>query len=123
MKPWVDFGFKTVNSDLLRLKRLSVNDTDDMNELIVKASGLWEFVRAVLGWNREFGWTDQVEEGRRPVCRSPVVIQHKTRSFRGSTRKSRLSNVPGIISPSWHSWVGRLIVTVREALRNRVTFL
>jgi peptidoglycan/xylan/chitin deacetylase (PgdA/CDA1 family) len=58
----VDFGFNTVNSDLLRLKRLSVNDTDDMNELIVKASGLWEFVRAVLGWNREFGWTDQVEE-------------------------------------------------------------
>ena len=58
----VDCGFNTVNSDLLRLKRLPVNDTDDMNELIVKASGLWEFVKAALGWNRKFGWTDQVEE-------------------------------------------------------------
>jgi peptidoglycan/xylan/chitin deacetylase (PgdA/CDA1 family) len=58
----VDCGFNTVDSDLLRLKRLPVNDTDDMNELIVKASGLWEFVKAALGRNREFGWTDQVEE-------------------------------------------------------------
>ena len=58
----VDCGFNTVNSDLLRLKRLPVNDTDDMNELIVKASGLWEFVKAALGRKREFGWTDQVEE-------------------------------------------------------------
>jgi len=57
----VDFGFNTVNSDLWRLKRLPVNDTDDMNELIVKASGLWEFFKTVLGWNREFGWTDEVE--------------------------------------------------------------
>lgn len=58
----VDCGFNTVDSDLLRLKRLPVNDTDDMNELIVKASGLWEFVKATLGWNRRFGWTDEVED-------------------------------------------------------------
>jgi poly-beta-1,6-N-acetyl-D-glucosamine N-deacetylase len=57
----VDCGFNTVNSDLLRLKRLPVNDTADMNELIVKASGLWEFARMVLGRRREFGWTDEVE--------------------------------------------------------------
>ena len=48
----VDCGFNTVNSDLLRLKRLPVNDTEDMNELIVKASGLWEFVKTALGGNR-----------------------------------------------------------------------
>lgn len=58
----VDCGFNTVHSDLLRLKRLPVNDTADMNELIVKASGLWEFLKTALGCSREFGWTDQVEE-------------------------------------------------------------
>lgn len=57
----VDFGFNTVDSDLWRLKRLPVNDTADMNELIVKASGLWEFIKTILRKNREFGWTDEVE--------------------------------------------------------------
>jgi hypothetical protein len=57
----VDFGFNTVNTDRFRLKRLSINDTNDINELIVKASGLWDWVRTILGKNREFGWTDDVE--------------------------------------------------------------
>ncbi len=57
----VDGGFNTVETDLLRLKRLPVNDTEDMNELIVKASGLWEFLKRTLGRNHEYGWTDEVE--------------------------------------------------------------
>jgi peptidoglycan/xylan/chitin deacetylase (PgdA/CDA1 family) len=57
----VDFGFNTVKTDLFRLKRLSVNDTADMNELVVKASGLWQFLKRALGQDGEFGWTDNVE--------------------------------------------------------------
>jgi peptidoglycan/xylan/chitin deacetylase (PgdA/CDA1 family) len=57
----VDFGFNTVKTDPFRLKRLSVNDTDDLNELIVKASGLWQFFKNVLHKEPEFGWTDHVE--------------------------------------------------------------
>mgnify|MGYP001173718343 CR=1 FL=1 len=38
-------GFNTLQSDLFRLKRLSVNDTNDLNELIVKASGVWGFFK------------------------------------------------------------------------------
>lgn len=37
----LDYGYNTINTDIFKLKRLSVNDTDDIHELIVKASGLW----------------------------------------------------------------------------------
>jgi len=57
----VDCGFNTIETDCFRLKRLPVNDTSDMNELIVKASGLWELLKTVLGGHRQFGWTDKVE--------------------------------------------------------------
>ncbi len=57
----VDYGFNTVKTDLLRLRRLPVNDTEDMNELIVKASGVWEFLKRALGRNHEYGWTEEVE--------------------------------------------------------------
>jgi peptidoglycan/xylan/chitin deacetylase (PgdA/CDA1 family) len=58
----VDFGFNTVQADLLRLRRVPVNDTDDLNELVVKASGLWEFVKTTLGRNHDYGGTDEVED-------------------------------------------------------------
>ena len=45
----VDYGFNTIKSDLFRLKRLSINDTHDMNELIVKSSGLWGFLKTRNG--------------------------------------------------------------------------
>ena len=57
----VDCGFNTIRTDLFRLKRLPVNDTEDLNELIVKASGLWECVKSALGRNRQYGWTDRAE--------------------------------------------------------------
>lgn len=37
----VDYGFNTVYTDPFRLKRLSVNDTENPDELVVKASGVW----------------------------------------------------------------------------------
>lgn len=37
----VDHGVNDRTTDPFRLKRLSVNDTRDMNEFVVKASGLW----------------------------------------------------------------------------------
>lgn len=40
-----DPGFNTCNTDPFRLKRISVNDTDDINELIVRASGFWAFLK------------------------------------------------------------------------------
>lgn len=49
----VDFGFNTINSDLFKLKRIDTNDTADMNELIVKSSGLWSFLKTRLGFKNE----------------------------------------------------------------------
>jgi peptidoglycan/xylan/chitin deacetylase (PgdA/CDA1 family) len=43
----VDFGFNNRATDPFRLKRLSVDDTDDINELIVKASGVWTFFKTL----------------------------------------------------------------------------
>ncbi len=44
----VDYGFNTIESDLFRLKRLSANDTTDLNELIVKTSGVWSFFKTKM---------------------------------------------------------------------------
>ena len=45
----VDAGFNTINTSLFRLKRLSVNDTKNLDELIVKSSGLWASLKSLLG--------------------------------------------------------------------------
>jgi hypothetical protein len=57
----VDYGFNTVNTDPFKLKRISVNDTDDLNELIVKASGVWAFIKTQNGRKQEFGYTKTTE--------------------------------------------------------------
>jgi peptidoglycan/xylan/chitin deacetylase (PgdA/CDA1 family) len=57
----VDFGFNTIGTDVFRLKRICVNDTDDINELIVKSSGLWEFLRTRNGRKQDFGLSNTVE--------------------------------------------------------------
>ena len=54
----VDFGFNTINTDIFRLKRLSVNDTNDIDELIVKASGVWAFIKTINGKKQRFGFTN-----------------------------------------------------------------
>ncbi len=45
----LDSGYNTVKTDPFRLKRLSVNDTKNMDELIVKASGLWGLLKPKHG--------------------------------------------------------------------------
>jgi peptidoglycan/xylan/chitin deacetylase (PgdA/CDA1 family) len=57
----VDYGFNSANTDPFRLKRISVNDTDDLNELIVKASGFWAFIKTRNGLKQEFGHTKITE--------------------------------------------------------------
>ncbi|HRV84191.1 MAG TPA: polysaccharide deacetylase family protein, partial [Saprospiraceae bacterium] len=55
----VDYGFNSMTSDPYRLKRLSINDTGDLNELIVKSSGLWGFLKTRNG--KKNGYTPVVE--------------------------------------------------------------
>lgn len=50
----VDSGYNSLDSNLYKLKRLSVNDTTDMNELIVKASGVWGFIKKLLKGERTY---------------------------------------------------------------------
>ena len=44
----VDFGYNSCDTDLFKLARFSTNDTSDMNELVVKASGLWSFIKLAI---------------------------------------------------------------------------
>jgi peptidoglycan/xylan/chitin deacetylase (PgdA/CDA1 family) len=55
----VDYGFNSAKTDLFRLKRICVNDAEDMNELVVKSSGLWEFFKTRNGRSQKYGWTDE----------------------------------------------------------------
>lgn len=58
----VDFGYNTIYSDMFRLKRISINDTNDLNELIVKASGLWAFIKTRNGRKQSYGYSSSVEK-------------------------------------------------------------
>ena len=51
----VDFGFNNNKPDLFRLKRISVNDTSDINELIVKSTGVWGFFKTFNGLKQSYG--------------------------------------------------------------------
>tara|TARA_B100000965_G_C19492920_1_gene713840 strand:+ start:196 stop:1059 length:864 start_codon:yes stop_codon:yes gene_type:complete len=41
----VDPGYNSLEDDLFKLKRISTNDTLDINELAVKSSGFWSFLQ------------------------------------------------------------------------------
>ena len=56
----VDHGFNTLKTDLFYLKRLSVNDTADLNELIVKSTGIWSFFKTVNGRFQKYGFTNKI---------------------------------------------------------------
>jgi peptidoglycan/xylan/chitin deacetylase (PgdA/CDA1 family) len=56
----VDFGFNTLKTDIFRLKRLCVNDTDNINELIVKSSGVWDFFKTRNGRKQKYGFSNSV---------------------------------------------------------------
>jgi peptidoglycan/xylan/chitin deacetylase (PgdA/CDA1 family) len=53
----VDYGFNNIDSNLFALKRLSVNDTGEINELIVKSSGVWAFVKKYTRSGEPYGYT------------------------------------------------------------------
>lgn len=54
----VDHGYNSVKSDPFKLKRLSVNDTNDLNELVIKSSGLWSFITTLNGHFQNHGFTE-----------------------------------------------------------------
>jgi peptidoglycan/xylan/chitin deacetylase (PgdA/CDA1 family) len=47
----IDVGFNAQDTDLFRLKRLGLTDEADVNELLVKTSGTWGYLRRI--WGRE----------------------------------------------------------------------
>jgi len=59
-----DFGFNSFNTDLYRLKRLSMNDTSNINELAVRASGLWGFLKTRNGRKIQFGYTKNINSNQ-----------------------------------------------------------
>jgi peptidoglycan/xylan/chitin deacetylase (PgdA/CDA1 family) len=48
----VDFGYNTLKTDLYRLKRLSVDDTDNVDTVCVKVSGVWTLLMWMAGKRR-----------------------------------------------------------------------
>jgi len=55
----VDYGFNTITTNPYRLKRLSVNDTDNLDELIVKSSGVWVYLKKLFGKTSQYGFSDE----------------------------------------------------------------
>ena len=55
----VDFGLNNPHSDLFRLKRISISDTANIDELCVKASGLWGFFKTRNGRKQNFGFRNE----------------------------------------------------------------
>ena len=53
----VDYGFNTPSTDIYRLKRLSVDDSGDIDLLSLKASGVWAFLRIITGSQSPTGWS------------------------------------------------------------------
>lgn len=57
----VDYGFNTIHTDPYRLKRLSIDDTDNVDTVCVKASGVWTLFLNLLGKRRLTGLMESVE--------------------------------------------------------------
>jgi len=43
-----DAGYNSLDTDIFRLKRFSVNDSENMDEIVVKTSGLWGLVKKIF---------------------------------------------------------------------------
>ena len=56
----VDYGFNTIETDPFRLKRISAGDTEDINELVVKASGLWACMKTRNGRKQKQNYTTTI---------------------------------------------------------------
>lgn len=48
----VDYGFNTIYTNIYKLKRISGGSGTDLTELIVKASGVWAFIKTLNGLRR-----------------------------------------------------------------------
>jgi len=57
----LDGGFNSTNMDLYRLNRIPIDDYDGKNELVVKASGLWDFLYERFR-GRSYGHTPSADE-------------------------------------------------------------
>jgi hypothetical protein len=42
-------GYNSLGSDIFRLKRLSVNDSGNIDEIVVKSSGVWGIFKKLSG--------------------------------------------------------------------------
>jgi peptidoglycan/xylan/chitin deacetylase (PgdA/CDA1 family) len=51
----VDYGFNSLREDPFRLKRLSVDSFNNLDELVVKASGVWGFFKTLNGSKQSYG--------------------------------------------------------------------
>lgn len=56
----VDYGFNTIHTDPYRLRRLSLDDTDNTDAVCVKASGAWTYLLNRLGRRRATGLMEAV---------------------------------------------------------------
>ena len=54
----VDFGFNSSNTDIFRLKRFSGPSTRNIDEIIVKSSGVWSFLKSRNGRKQNYGYTE-----------------------------------------------------------------
>ena len=67
----VDYGFNTIKTDPYRLKRLSIDDVDNIDAVCVKASGVWTLLMYWAGKRRRYGRMETVE--RPPVVHQDVL--------------------------------------------------
>ena len=58
----VDYGFNNLKTDIFKLKRISVNDTDNIDELIVKSSGIWAFLKTRNGKRQAYGKSESIKD-------------------------------------------------------------
>lgn len=58
----VDFGFNTLKTDPYKLRRMSIDDTGNIDAVSVKASGVWTFFMSLTGKQRRSGWTEPKDE-------------------------------------------------------------
>lgn len=56
----VDFGYNNKATDIFRLKRISVNHTNSVDELFVKTSGAWSFLK-ILFTKKSYGLQEPVK--------------------------------------------------------------
>lgn len=61
-------GFNGVDADLLTLKRIGINDESDVSELIVRTSGIWDFLKQIHERMKNYARSFSIrpDETRRP---------------------------------------------------------